>query len=59
MGNEPSWADLALAEFLSVAEDCFDSQTLESWPVLRAYRNKVLHHPRLNSYVLSRPATLF
>jgi len=59
VGNALTWADVTVAEFLSVLEDCFSPTALASHPKLKAFSSKVLSLPQLKDYVKNRPAVAF
>jgi len=57
VGSALTWADIAVAEFISVLEECFNPTAAASYPKLKAFSSKVLSLPQLKDYVKSRPAT--
>jgi len=58
VGDAITWADIAVAEFLSVLEDCFNSDALKSHPHLKSFVEKIFSLPQLKPYVSSRPQTV-
>jgi len=57
VGDSLTWADIAVAEFVSVLEDCFCQSILENFPQLKAFKEKIFSLPKLKEYVAQRPAT--
>jgi len=57
VGNELTWADIAVAEFLSVLQDCFNKNALDSHAELKPFVDKVFSLPQLKTYVANRPPT--
>ena len=41
MGEGLTWADITVAEWLSVVADCFEATALDAHPDLLAFKNKV------------------
>jgi len=58
VGDSLTWADIAIAEFMAVLEDCFNPDTLDNFPQLKAFKEKVFSLPKLKEYVSQRPPTL-
>jgi len=58
VGDSLTWADIAIAEFMSVLEDCFCQSILDNFPQLKAFKEKIFSLPKLKEYVSQRPATL-
>jgi len=58
VGDSLTWADIAIAEFMSVLEDCFCQSSLDNFPQLKAFKEKIFSLPKLKEYVSQRPATL-
>jgi len=59
VGGSLTWADIAVAEFVAVLEDCFSPNTLDNHPQLKAFKEKIFSLPKLKEYVSQRPKTLF
>ena len=57
VGDSLTWADIAIAEFMSVLEDCFCQSILDNFPQLKAFKEKIFSLPKLKEYVSQRPAT--
>lgn len=57
VGDSITWADIAIAEFLSVLEDCFNVTALDSHPQLKSFKSKIFSLPQLKDYVANRPQT--
>jgi len=57
VGDTMTWADIAVAEFMSVLEDCFNENVLASHPQLKSFKEKVFALPKLKEYVTQRPQT--
>jgi len=58
VGDSLTWADIAIAEFMAVLEDCFNPNTLDNFPQLKSFKEKVFSLPKLKEYVSQRPQTL-
>jgi len=58
VGDSLTYADIAIAEFMSVLEDCFCQSILDNYPQLKAFKEKIFSLPKLKEYVSQRPATL-
>jgi len=58
VGDSLTWADIAVAEFVSVLEDCFCQSILDNFQQLKAFKEKIFSLPKLKEYVSQRPATL-
>lgn len=54
-----TWADIALAEYLSVCEDGFDSDLLSGYPKLKNFVQQVFELPRIKEYIQKREKTMF
>ena len=64
VGDSLTWADIAIAEFVSVVEDCFCQYfgglflSADNFPQLKAFKDKIFSLPKLKEYVSQRPVTL-
>jgi len=59
VGNEMTYADIGIAEFLSVLQDCFDPNALSDHSELKQFVSKVFSNPKLKDYIAKRPKTAF
>jgi len=59
VGDQITWADIIVAEFLSVLQDCFDPQALKDHSDLKKYVETVQNVPQLKKYIEGRPKTAF
>jgi len=58
VGDSLTYADIAIAEFVSCMEDCFCQSILDNYPQLKAFKEKIFSLPKLKEYVSQRPATV-
>jgi len=58
VGDAITWADIAVAEFVTVLEDCFNPKAIAGHPQLKQFSEKIFSLPQLKSYVAGRPKTL-
>ena len=59
MGDGLTWADITVAEWLSVVSDCFDNAALDAHPDLLAFKDKVYAEEGIKQHVASRAKDLF
>jgi len=59
VGEELTWADIVVAEFLSVLQDGFSADALKDHNDLKQFVEKVQNLPQLKTYIASRPKTAF
>jgi len=58
VGDALTWADIAVAEFISVLIECFHSNSIDTHPKLKQFSEKILSLPQLKTYVAARPQTV-
>jgi glutathione S-transferase len=59
VGNNITWADLTVSEFLANLQDSFAADALEGHPNLKKYVEKVQSLPQVKEYIKNRPKTAF
>jgi len=59
VGDEITWADLVITDYLSVLQDCFSADALQGYADLKKYVDKVQNVPQLKTYIVNRPKTAF
>jgi len=57
VGDSLTWADIAVAEFISALTECFNPTAADGHPELKEFSRKILSLPQLKSYAESRPPT--
>jgi glutathione S-transferase len=59
VGDEITWADIVITDYLSVLQDCFSADALQGYADLKKYVDKVQNVPQLKTYIANRPETVF
>jgi len=58
VGDALTWADIAIAEFISVLIECFHANSIDTHPQLKQFSEKILSLPQLKTYVAGRLQTI-
>jgi glutathione S-transferase len=59
VGDSLTWADIIVAEFVSVLDECFHASVGTEHPKLKEFSRKILSLPFIKEHIASRPSTLF